>query len=177
MQDADPKYISVEEFNEGVRSWTISTRRSIRGNLSSKVKGESKEWKGRKTQKLSQSLTYALRKRLGETFGIRFNFERHGVFLHYGVGRGYVKTGTGVSRGSRFSDDQIGQQMKRGYTRREAMKMKNVHSGSIDRKPVDWFNSEIDKNMSSLADIAVEYHGDEVLKQIVEVNEKARING
>lgn len=160
MADSDPNYTTVDKFNEDVKSWTVSTRRKIRSNVKSNTKGDSKDWKGRKTKKLAQSISYGLRKRNGETYRIRFSFERHGVFLHYGVGRGYVKSGTGVSRGVRDG--------KKTYLAKNAR---------IHRNPIDWFDKELDNNMNSLADIAVEYHGDEVLQQILDINHKAKIDG
>lgn len=160
MADSNPNYTTVDKFNDDVKKWTVSTRRKIRSNIKSNTKDDSKEWKGRKTKKLAQSLTYGLRKRNGETERIRFSFERHGVFLHYGVGRGYVRNGDTVTRGIRAE--------KKDFI---------VKNGSIKRKPIDWFDSELDKNISSLADIAVEYHGDEALQQILDINKNAKIDG
>lgn len=172
MADSNPNYTTVDKFNDDVKKWTVSTGRKIRTNIKSNTRGKGKD-KARgaysviatretkpEEKKLAQSVSYGLRKRNGETERIRFSFERHGVFLHYGVGRGYIKNGDTVVRGVRSGKKEF-----------------IVKDGSINRKPVDWFDSELDKNMASLADIAVEYHGDEALQQILEINKNAKIDG
>lgn len=159
MADSDPNYTTVDKFNDDVKKWTVSTRRKIRSNIKSSIKDDSKEWKGRKTKKLAQSLTYGFRKNHGEVYRIRYSFERHGVFLHYGVGRGYVRNGDTVTRGVRAG--------KKDFI---------VKNGSINRKPVDWFDVEIKSGISVLADIAQEYHGDKALQGFAEVNKNALID-
>lgn len=158
MSDSDPNYTTVDKFNDDVKKWTVSTRRKMISNIKTNTKDDTKEWKGRKTKKLAQSLTYGFRKNHGEAYSIRYSFERHGVFLHYGVGRGYVRNGDTVSRGVRTG--------KKDFV---------VKNGSINRKPVDWFDVEIKAGISGLADIAQEYYGDMALQSILDQSNKALI--
>ena len=58
---------------------------------------------------------------------VSFSFERHGVFVHKGVGRGYNMTGGAVIR-----------------TTKAAM--------SAPRNPVPWFNAVLDTQIPILAD-------------------------
>lgn len=77
--------------------------------------------------------------------GIRF--ARHGVFLHYGAGRGY-----GGRVGSRWLD-------RYGYMQ-ETDPMSLGKMGTGNRHEQDWFNSVLDWHVSELADIAANYCAD-----------------
>ena len=82
--------------------------------------------------KLADSITSRTGKSLGTIERISFNFERHGVFVHKGVGRGYPKSGK-----------------------------KNIEESSgKGRKPVEWFNPVIDKYIPELADRIAEINAD-----------------
>lgn len=149
MEDSTPKLITEDQFNESVRNWTVVTRRKMRTNIQSDTKQDSKEWKGRKSKKLSQSIFYRFRKQFGSISSIRYSFERHGVFLHYGVGRGYKKMGNSIYRVK-----------KRKSGNYEV-------NGDIKRKQIDWFDVEIRTGLSKLAYAAQEYYGDEALRKIL----------
>lgn len=69
---------------------------------------------------------------------LSFTFQRHGVFVHKGVGRGY--------------------QMINGKVVRTA---KNpLKEGSLGRVPQDWFNKVIDANTNTLANKVAEVNAD-----------------
>ena len=158
MEDSTPKLVTEDQFNESVRNWTVVTRRKMRTNIQSETKQDSKEWKGRKSKKLSQSISYRFRKQFGSISSIRYSFERHGVFLHYGVGRGYVRSGNTVVRGKRTGKNS-----------------KEISNGGINRTPVDWFDVEIRTGLRALADAAQEYYGDMALQSILDQSNKALI--
>ena len=49
--------------------------------------------KGKTERKLRNHIQYGLRSDSGEVAGVAFGFERHGIFLEYGVGRGHPAHG------------------------------------------------------------------------------------
>ena len=81
----------------------------------------------RSEYKLQRSLTHRVYYSHGISEGAGFRIQRHGVFVHYGVGRGYKREG--------------------GVVRRVA---KSKPSGPL-RKPEDWFNPVINQNAPELA--------------------------
>lgn len=159
MQNSNPNYISVDEFNNNIRRWTLSTRGKMRTNINTSKKADSKDSISRNTKKLDKSITYKLKKDKGEVIRIRYSFEKHGIYLHYGVGRGYVKNGSSVTRGIRVSKKTL-----------------ISKAGAINRKPKDWFDKEIKNNLSHLANVVQEYHGDKALKEFTKSNTKALIS-
>ena len=86
-------------------------------------------------EKLSQSIQAQTKKDFGEIFMVGFNFPRHGVFFHHGVGRGWKMIGGKVIRTA-------------------------TGPKSADRFPKNWLNIEIDNSISKLADDIVEIKAD-----------------
>ncbi|MEI6697316.1 MAG: hypothetical protein WCO13_14775, partial [Bacteroidota bacterium] len=80
-----------------------------------------------------------------------------GIFMAYGVGKGYVHTPLGVIRGMRSN----------AYTKTKGRKDKGLFTpmgnGLINRKPVDWFDSDIPAAVESFANLITEYYGDKYL--------------
>lgn len=118
----DPKQITIEEYNSLVRGWTVKTR----SRMSANAPAESGQ--------LKSSISYALGKNFGHISKIRYSFPRHGVFVHYGVGRGYIRTGGTVTKVSK--------------------------SPGFFRQPEDWFDVEIRNGIGQLAGYAQEFYGD-----------------
>jgi len=176
MEDSVPKLLTVEEFNNEVRDWSFSVKRKSIGNLSSKTKGDSKEWKKRSSPHLKNSIDDIYKQFNSEVVGVGFNFEKHGVFIHYGVGRGYIKEGNRVVRGRKLNDAERNVQRKRGYKNKEINEMRISGDGSINRKPIDWFDVEIRTGIGKLADIAQGYHGDKAMKRILDTWKKLKID-
>ena len=92
--------------------------------------------KRRQELKLAASIRSKTRQNYGEIDTITYSFERHGVFVHKGVGRGYPISGSGV--------------------------IKNP-SGKT-RVAVEWFNPILDQNLPELANRIAEINADAVLK-------------
>jgi len=83
---------------------------------------------GRGEKKLAQSIGSYTKKEFGEINTIAFTMERHGVFVHKGVGRGYNARGNGF----------VTRTAKGPMTRQ--------------RVAVEWFNPILDKQVPELAD-------------------------
>ena len=102
---------------------------------------------------LSESITTKVRydkKYKAEATNIGFNFSRHGIYLHYGAGRGM-----GGFTGSKWTDR---------YGRLRTTDQNSLGEMGIgSRSPIDWFNPVVKRNVSALADIAAEYCADMTL--------------
>lgn len=89
--------------------------------------------------KLKIKIDHRMYQQYGIYEGIGFGIQRHGVFVHKGVGRGYQIRGGMVVR---VDGSGVG---------RKRLDRKPV-AGPIMRMPVDWFNTVIDANTNKLAD-------------------------
>jgi hypothetical protein len=163
MQNTTPRLISVDDFNKNVRSWSVSIRSKIYRNAP--VKSGS----------LRKSITQRIKKIYGESSRVTFNFERHGVFVHYGVGRGYIRMGNDVVPGRKLNTSESNSMLKRGDNKRDINKMRIVFGGSAKRKPNDWFDVEIKFGIRQLADIAQSYYGDKAMNAILQKIDKSLI--
>lgn len=109
---------TLEEYNQELMAWASSTIANLRPSLSAHaIKGS----------KLRRSLRNNYKKEYGEIYRIGFTFSREGVFIHKGVGRGYVMRGGVVVKTSKTN----------GFNRRA--------------KP--WFNPIIEQNLPALGEI------------------------
>ena len=152
MNNQTPPLISEQQFNEQVKGWTTSVRRKI---VASAPVGVGHNSANRQTKKLAQSITYGLRFEFGSVSRIRFSFERHGVFVQYGVGRGYIRSGGAVVRG--FVTKRKGNKPEKTTTSSEG----------INRHPVDWYDSNITEGLPELANYTQEYYGDMAMQSIL----------
>lgn len=137
------KNISAEDFNGRVSEWGEKVKRRSLGTLVA----ETSVYSG----SLHKRLASAVRKGSddGVAQSVAFKFLRYGVFVAYGVGNGYIHRSGTVVRGSRIPG-------------------RNVTAGSIRRRPVDWLDTNIDKNLNELADIAGDYYGDASAQHVLD---------
>ncbi|MDR2086107.1 MAG: hypothetical protein LBP72_02915, partial [Dysgonamonadaceae bacterium] len=169
MTNTTPNLIKEEEFNREVKEWSIRTRNKIRRNAPIGTDSLSDEEKLIFTQS-------SVRKKYGTTNKVQFSFARHGVFVHYGVGRGYIREGNQVKRGRKLNMSERLNALKSGKTEKEIQKMKHTYAaGTIKRTPVDWFDVEIKTGIAQLADIAQNFYGDKVLDNMLIQMDKALI--
>jgi hypothetical protein len=119
--------------NELIEMWVPKVRRALRSSARWFSDGKTQSFvlrdHGKQTEKkLADSIGSYTRKEVDRIFKIAFKFERHGVFVHKGVGRGYVAAGQGfVNRIAK------GPQVRQ-------------------RIAVEWFNPILDQNLPELAD-------------------------
>ena len=157
VTEIDGKLINEGEFNEKAQAWAIKLKRNFKSNIKSGAKNS--------RGILEKSITSSLSKRQGVLNRISFGFYRYGVFVAYGVGRGYIHTSAGVVRGRRT------EQYHKKHRQDKSMFVA-YGSGAVKREPIDFFNSELDKNIDELADLITEYYGD---KYILADNALARL--
>ncbi|HCY39941.1 MAG TPA: hypothetical protein DHV48_01045 [Prolixibacteraceae bacterium] len=127
----DPQ--TVQQQNALVLKWAPMVRSSLRGSARWFSDGKTKSFVlrdgGRQTEK---KLAASIMSKVGKEFGLAnyvgFSFERHGVFVHKGVGRGYQSNG-------------------KGFVIRTARRKPNPH----ERYAVEWFNPVLEKYIPILA--------------------------
>ena len=144
----EPASISTQQYNEHIASWATSTGNKIRVSIASKEQ----HGKG----KLLSSFRTKTDKNGDEIDRIAYTFERHGVFWHKGVGRGYVMSGGRVMRGMRPGTQTV------AYARKKNRSVKAIIlTGPVNRKAVEWFNPIVAGNIQNLADMVTEMRADQ----------------
>lgn len=137
---ADQELISRQ--NALVLRWTPKVRTALRSSARwfSDGKFESmviRDGGKQVEKKLAASINSKVSKEFGLANYIGFSFERHGVFVHKGVGRGYQSNG-------------------KGFVIRTA---KNP-AAKQERVAVEWFNPVLEKYIPELADKITEINAD-----------------
>ena len=133
---------NIQKQNALILAWVPQVRTKLIGSARwfSDGKTESVVMRGkgskrRQELKLAASIRSKTREMYGEIDTITFSFERHGVFVHKGVGRGYPIGGSGVIK----------------------------NSSGRGRVPVEWFNPILDQHMPELANRIAEINADAAL--------------
>lgn len=125
--------LATYQQNELIAAWTPKVRRALRTSARWFSDGKDQSFVLRHNgaqieKKLSESIGSYTKAQDGAIFKIAFKFERHGVFIHKGVGRGYKAAG-------------------QGFVNRIA-KGPQVHP----RIAVEWFNPVLDQHLPELVD-------------------------
>ncbi len=133
--------------NEVIKKWGSMVQRRLKLNSNKFKHGKTENSiitkDGLTEGKLRQSIYTKYHESFGAIDSVTFGFERHGVFVQKGVGRGHginsgfvVKSPESINR-----DNQI----------------KKI------RTPQDWFNSDVERMLPELADKLAEMNADAVL--------------
>lgn len=132
----------IQKQNQVVQSWVPVVRGKLITSARWFSEGKAvpmiirgKGSKQRKEFKLSASIRSKTREHDGEIDVITYQFERHGVFVHKGVGRGYPIKGSMIIK---------------------------TPSGK-SRVAVEWFNPILDDEMPKLANMIATINADAVL--------------
>lgn len=132
------KELDIGAYNAVLNAFRNNVRRAGKANIS-RMMGHSSAVRSVKAgPPLSSNFKSRAKKDFGEINMVGFQFPRHGVFVHKGVGRGWKMQGGKVVR---------------------------VATGEFrgEREPKDWLNSEIEKRLPKLADDVVELKADAVV--------------
>lgn len=181
---AEDKLLTASDFDRLVRSWGDEIRALSRSTLQANTHG---------TNELSNELAYYADKdrKTHITYKVKFNFNRYGVFLSYGVGAGYIHINGQVVRGYRVRTTRdiknkvfgtiAGEMLKKGYTVKEVNKAKiydKMHplSSLVERHPLDWIDGHIEAHINQLADYVQDFYGDEALRQVLKNFKNMKIN-
>lgn len=155
--------MTAKEFNQAVERWSRNIDQTAGERLASMTHGSGK-------LKTSIESKYYVKDSDKAIHGVAFRFDRYGVFVHYGVGRGYVREGGVVQRGSRIANNKelVSQYRKRGYRDKEIRTMKYIDSyQKISRTPKNWLDITIVENIQTLASLSGEFFGDSALQRVL----------
>jgi hypothetical protein len=120
--------------NDYIKKWAPKVRRALKSSVRHMGNGKETSFvqrKGRQEGRLFESIKARTSKKMGVIELVSFSFERHGVFVHKGVGNGYELQGSTVVR-----------------TARGTM--------SAHRTAVHWFNPVLEKHIPELANCIAE---------------------
>lgn len=169
---ADDKLMTRDEFNAKVEQWSELVQQESLAVLVSQTNNYSGNLRRRLRNAVANS------KDTGEAHTISFKFMRYGVFVAYGVGRGYAVINGVVVRGHRLKEGSAAASLlsSRGYSKKELAKTKIFDgNGLIKRHPVDWLDMNIRHEITYLADIAGDYYGDKSLQHVLDELNKITI--
>ena len=134
----------VNQQNQLIKRWAPKVKRALKNSARIFDNGKTSSFvmrKGRMEGKLADSISTRLGKRLGVTELVSFSFERHGVFVHKGVGRGYEINGNAVVRTA-------------------------TGPMSAPRNPAPWFNAVLNIHVPKLANDIAEVNANAALNAV-----------
>ena len=140
---------TVEVQNAFIKSWIPKVRRALIKNAARFNEGKQTGFviRGRKSGyvrnelSLSKSIKSTTRKHMGAIESISFVFERHGVFVHKGAGRGYKVLGGVITRVAKSPVTKT-------------------------RQKKEWFNPALDKYLPELADRVATLHANAAVNAV-----------
>lgn len=166
------KYISTPEFNTRVQQWAKSV--NLQGDVI--LRNETHQ---SGTLQRSIDVKFRLDRAFDEhewpISGLGFRFEKYGVYVHYGVGRGYIRVGGRIVRGHLMSKDAFEYGIAKGRLDRKSGRGVPM-AGAVARHPINWIDGPIDQNIKSLADLAAEFYGDKALKRVISEYNRLKID-
>jgi hypothetical protein len=141
-----------KEQNLAVSRWASMVQRRLRDRTSVFVHGKNGTISrpGRIEKNLGESIKSITKKSFGVIDRVTYTFERHGVFVHKGVGRGYEMQGGMVIRTAKSEDPATRQPTWWG-------------DDPQPRLPNEWFNPLLDQTLPELADKLAIINADAVL--------------
>jgi hypothetical protein len=147
----EPQEIGIEDYNKRIADWGSELGSKIRVA----IRALTTEGKG----DLLKSLKFKSAKWNGEIDKLSYHFVRHGIFVHKGVGRGYVLIGGNVVhiKGYMTKKSIVDFGKRRGKTYTTAF------DSNLKRKPKEWFNPVVAQNIERLADMIAEMDADRVV--------------
>jgi hypothetical protein len=132
----------IRELNQAILGWIPKVRTQLKTSVLQFADGKTQSFIIRKRKignqkefKLILSLDSKTHKEYSSIDGVGFLFERHGVFVHKGVGRGYKADGT----------------------------VSVKHPSGNPRQPVEWFNPIMQQKVPELANRLAQISADAVL--------------
>lgn len=141
----DTNQMTTEEFNTAVNKWAKTVEAKAKG----KISVSTATYTGELLRGMKSALKYS---REGfEARSVSFKFAQHGVFIAYGVGRGWQRSKDGSVQ----------------VTAKNSKKPRTLK---------DWIDSVIEENLPALGDIVGEYYGDKAMKSLLDQFDRIKIN-
>lgn len=175
---SDEKLMTVEEFDTALKKWAAQIS-SLSRNTLFQTHGSGELFRN------LHDYVDPIKNNTGRR--IAFKFPRHGVFRHYGAGRGYIIVNGQPVRGYRVLSvrelkektlNPIAQEMlSKGYSMSYVRKAKIVTQSDkpIPRKPLNWLDQHITRNSKTLTDISVRFYGDQSLEALLKQIDRIKI--
>lgn len=163
----EERTMTEAEFKSQLKDWGLGTRELMRQRL-----------QGHGTGALAKSIKVSVKEsKKTETHMVDFKFNRYGVFVSNGVGRGWVRENGVVKRGSRVKKGSAAEALlkSRGYSDKDLRSYIIGGKGGKGRKPLDWHNGVLAMRTDELGDIAAEYYGDFSMEQLKDMVERMSI--
>ena len=170
------RLMTDDEFLEKLRSWVSKTRTDAVQLVTTGTKSGAKVL-GPNTQSHAWLVKQGKTQRM--LAGASMVFPRHGVFVHYGVGRGWIRQGGKVVRMQRIhkGDALYYEHLKRGDSKKDIRQMAiPIDSGGKGRKPVDWIDKAVRDNFPEIAEAAMEWAAGATLGEIKKAIAKMSIS-
>jgi len=145
----------VQEQNIALKGWANLVTGKLKNSATRFKKGKSGmvlRGKGTKYEHAEDKLVNSISRKIYMASGLAewvgFKIERHGIFVHKGVGYGYIVQNGMVIRGSKNPN------------------LKVKMAGPINRKPVNWFNPQINAYIPNLADKIAAINADAAINSL-----------
>ncbi len=161
---------ATAEFNREVRSWAFKVISAIR--MQDKTHGSGKLMRSLQPAFYDNDRSHAIS-------GIAFRFEPYGIFVHYGVGRGYISDNGVLKRGHRIQKGSAlwNKMRRKGDSPKSIRKMSVVSDFlALKRSPINWIDKYIEKHNIQLANTAAEYYADSAAWVILRNLSKSKID-
>lgn len=158
---AESTEVDYKKQNNAVRRWASAVERLLAGSARRFINGKktSTERPGRTEKKLAESIRKSSRSNFGQIDRVLFYFERHGVFVHKGVGRGYKMKGGVVVKTASNSRAMLVNNHFSIHDRINAREKMGVKT----RHPSEWFNPVLNNMVPELANKIAEINVDAVV--------------
>ena len=138
--------INHKLFEQEAEKWARKVANLFKDNIIAQMPHETNTLRSRVMPKLLMNKDDLIE-------NVSFSFYRSGIFVAYGVGKYLIHTPMGVIRGKK-------QNRKSHAPNKNTFIPYNGKSLSFKRKPNDWFDTTLENNIGSLADLASIYFGD-----------------
>jgi hypothetical protein len=159
----------VQEQNTAVKGWANMVTRKLKSSALQFQHGKAgmvQRGTGTKYQRNEDKLVNSIGRKIymasGLAEGIGFKIERHGVFVHKGVGRGYIMEGGIVIRGYKT----LSGIKKKANNSNRSVASKQKTSGTMNRHPAPWFNPVLENTVPELADKIAVINADAVINEL-----------
>lgn len=175
---SDEKLMTVEEFDAALKKWAAQIS-SLSRNTLFQTHGSGELFRN------LHNYVDPIKDNTGRR--VAFKFPRHGVFRHYGAGRGYVIINGKPVRGYRVlslreiankqTNAEAQELLKQGYSMKyvRSAKKEYVEQKRIARKPLNWLDQHITNNSQTLTDLSVRFYGDQSLETLLKQIERIKI--
>ena len=173
---ADNNLMTAEQFNDRMAEWGEKVASQAKAVIAANTHSDAPRFRNSsKNKKLEDTIKASVR--LGDdgiARWIGFSFIRAGVWVAYGVGRGWVRQNGQLVQGHRVKQGgQLYNQLKKkGYSRKDigkyVVRSKERKTRVQPRTPLDWLDKVIADNINEVADINAEFFGDAAMRKVLD---------